>query len=39
MKDSKELLSSVLHTVQMGQTGIRSVLDNAVRTGLKQELK
>lgn len=39
MKDSKELLSSVLHTVQMGQTGIRSVQDNAVRTGLKQELK
>lgn len=39
MKDSKELLSSVLHTVQMGQTGIRSVQDNAVRTGLKQELE
>lgn len=39
MKDSKELLASVLHTVQMGQTGIRSVQDNAIRIGLKQELK
>lgn len=39
MKDSKELLASVLHTVQMGQTGIRSVQNNAIRTGLKQELK
>lgn len=38
MKDSKELLASVLHTTQMGQTGIRSVRDNAIRTGLKQEL-
>lgn len=39
MNDSKELLSSVLHTVQMGQTGIRSVRENAVRMGLKQELE
>lgn len=38
MKDSKQLLACVLHTTQMGQTGIRSVRDNAVRPGLKQEL-
>lgn len=38
MKESKKLLASVLHTTQMGQTGIRSVRDNAVRVGLKQEL-
>lgn len=38
MKNSKELLTSVLHTVQMGQTGIRAVSDNAVRAGLRQEL-
>lgn len=39
MKDNKEVLTSVLHTVQMGQMGIQSVLDNAVRPGLKQELR
>jgi hypothetical protein len=38
MKSSKELLTSVLHTVQMGQTGIRAVSENAVKTGLQQEL-
>lgn len=38
MKDSKQLLACVLHTTQMGQTGIRSVRDNVVRPGLKQEL-
>lgn len=38
MKENKQLLSSVLHTVQMGQTGIRSVHDRAVRSALKQEL-
>ena len=38
MKNSKELLTSVLHTVQMGQTGIRAVSDNAIRAGLRQEL-
>lgn len=38
MKTSKELLTSVLHTVQMGQTGIRAVNDSAVKTGLRQEL-
>ncbi len=39
MKNSKEILTSVLHTTQMGQTGIRSVLDNAIRPGLKQEMR
>lgn len=37
--NSKELLTSVLHTVQMGQSGIASVTDSAVRPGLKKELK
>lgn len=37
--NSKELLTSVLHTVQMGQSGITSVTDSAVRPGLKKELK
>ncbi len=38
MISSKDLLSSVLHTTQMGQTGIRSVLPKAIGPGLKQEL-
>lgn len=38
MKTSKELLCSMLHTVQMGQTGIRIVQNRAIRPGLKQEL-
>ena len=38
MKSNKELLISVLHTVQMGQTGIRSVRDSAIRPALQQEL-
>lgn len=29
----------MLHTVQMGQTGIRCIMDNAVKTDLKAELK
>ena len=39
MKDSKEMLTSVLHTTQMGQTGIKSVLNNAVRPGLRDEMR
>lgn len=39
MKDNKELLSSILKTTQMGQVGIRTVLDHAVRPGLKQALQ
>lgn len=39
MNENKELLTSVLHTVQMGQSGIRAVQHNAVRAALRQELK
>lgn len=38
MKTNKELLTSVLHTVQMGQTGIRAVRNNAIRPALRDEL-
>ncbi len=38
MKNSKEFLSSMLHTVQMGQTGIRVVRNSAIRPALRQEL-
>ena len=38
MNDEK-MLTSALHTVQMGQSGIRCVMDKAVSTDLKQELK
>lgn len=38
MKSNEELLTGVLHTVQMGQTGIRAVRDNAVSPALRQEL-
>ncbi len=39
MKTSKELLTSVLRTTQMGQSGIRSVMPRAIGPGLQQELK
>lgn len=39
MKNSKDILASVLKTTQMGQTGIRSVLDAANHPGLRMELK
>lgn len=39
MKNSKELLSSVLKTTQMGQTGIRSVLDAATGPALRGALE
>ena len=39
MNDNKELLNSILNTVQMGQVGIRSVLDSAVRTDFKKALR
>lgn len=39
MKNSKEMLASVLKTSQMGQVGIRSVMPYAVRSELKKELK
>lgn len=39
MKTSKEQLSSILKTAQMGQTGIRSVMGYATRSKLKEDLK
>ncbi len=39
MKNSKEILSSVLKTAQMGQLGIRSVLDTSMRPGLRKALE
>lgn len=38
MNDEK-MLTSVLHTVQMGQSGIRCVMDKAVSADLKREMK
>lgn len=37
--NEEKLLTSMLHTVQMGQVGIRSVMKNAVDVQLKKELK
>lgn len=39
MKNSKDILSSVLKTTQMGQVGIRSVLDTSMRPGLRKALE
>lgn len=39
MKESKEILTSVLHTAQMGQSGIRAVLHSAGDDGLQQFLR
>ena len=39
MKTNREILSSVLKTTQMGQIGIRSVLDAAVQPDLRQALE
>lgn len=38
MNDEK-MLTSVLHTVQMGQSGIRCIMDKAVSADLKREMK
>ncbi len=38
MITSHKLLESVLHTAQMGQTGIRAVMSHAVKEDLKREL-
>ena len=38
MKNSREILTSVLTTTQMGQIGIRSVLDTSMRPGLRKAL-
>lgn len=39
MKNGKDVLSSVLKTTQMGQIGIRSVLDTSMDAGLRSALK
>lgn len=39
MMNSKQMLTSVLHTVQMGQAGIQCVRDQAVGPALKAELQ
>lgn len=39
MKESKDVLSSILKTTQMGQVGIRSVLDTSMRPGLRKALE
>ena len=39
MKSSKDVLSSILKTTQMGQVGIRSVLDTSMRPGLRKALE
>ena len=39
MKNSKDILSSVLKTTQMGQIGIRSVLDTSMRPALRKALE
>lgn len=38
MKNNREILSSVLKTTQMGQIGIRSVMDAAIQPDLRQAL-
>lgn len=39
MKSSKEILSSVLKTAQMGQVGIRSLLDTTMQPALRSALE
>lgn len=39
MKGSKDVLSSIMKTTQMGQVGIRSVLNMPLRSGLKDALR
>ena len=39
MKDSKDVLSSIVKTAQMGQIGIRSVLNAPIRANLKTALR
>jgi len=39
MKNSKEILTSILKTTQMGQIGIRSVLDTSMEPGLRKALE
>ena len=39
MKNDRKMLSSILKTTQMGQIGIRSVLDTSMRPGLRKALQ
>ena len=39
MKSSQDVLSSILKTTQMGQVGIRAVMEKAVRPDLKKALQ
>lgn len=39
MKTNREMLSSILKTTQMGQLGIRSILDTSMRPGLRKALE
>ena len=39
MKDSKDILSSIIKTSQMGQVGIRSVLNMPLKANLKDALR
>jgi len=39
MKNGKEILTSILKTTQMGQVGIRSVLDTSMRPSLRKALE
>jgi hypothetical protein len=39
LKSNKEILSSIMKTTQMGQIGIRSVLDTAMRPSLRKALE
>ena len=39
MKSSKDMLTSILKTTQMGQIGIRSVLDTHVQPGMRSALE
>lgn len=39
MTESKELLTSILNTTQMGQVGIRSALDTTMRPALRKALQ
>ena len=37
--NDKHILTSMLHTVQMGQSGIRCIMNKAISPALKQELE
>ena len=39
MKNSQDILSSILKSTQMGQIGIRTVLDRTMRPGLRKALE